>query len=142
MNAATGGLSVGGGGGAAAPTVIVFDPLTDPLDAMTFTEPAVTAVTTPLEATVATAVLLVDQLTAAPEITPPVESYTVAVADIVLPAFTRADAAVFFDPSPRLRAQANVENLLDSSDYLFSNGNNNITPGSPFAVRGTLIASY
>jgi catecholate siderophore receptor len=61
---------------------------------------------------------------------------------VTLPRYTRADAAVFFTPSHRLRVQANVENLLDSKDYLFANGNNNITPGSPLAVRLAVTSQF
>ena len=42
---------------------------------------------------------------------------------------------VFFAPSPRWRAQLNVENLLDEDYYSNANSNNNITPGSPLAIR-------
>jgi len=53
----------------------------------------------------------------------------------VLPSFTRWDGAVFARLTRRLRAQVNVENLLDEHYYASSNGNNNITPGSPRAVH-------
>ncbi len=39
------------------------------------------------------------------------ENLATPAANVTLPAFTRVDAAVFFAPSPRLRAQLNVENL-------------------------------
>jgi catecholate siderophore receptor len=54
---------------------------------------------------------------------------------VVLPGFTRVDGAVFFDLSARLRAQVNVENLFDEHYYASAHSNNNITPGSPRAVR-------
>lgn len=61
---------------------------------------------------------------------------------VTLPAFTRVDGAMFFVLNARLRAQANFENLLDDRYYLYANGNNNITPGSPRAVRLALITQF
>ncbi|HET7696663.1 MAG TPA: TonB-dependent siderophore receptor [Vicinamibacterales bacterium] len=61
---------------------------------------------------------------------------------VVLPSFTRVDAALFLRLSRALSAQVNVENLLDERYFAFSNGNNNITPGSPRAVRVSLTARF
>jgi len=61
---------------------------------------------------------------------------------VVLPAFTRVDAALFMTLTRQLRAQVNVENLLDQRYYPFSNGNNNITPGSPRALRLSLTTNF
>jgi catecholate siderophore receptor len=61
---------------------------------------------------------------------------------VTLPRFTEIDAAVFFSPLARLRGQINVENLFDQPYYQFSNGNNNITPGSPRAVRVSVTAKF
>jgi catecholate siderophore receptor len=36
----------------------------------------------------------------------------------------------------------NVENVFDTRYYAFSNGNNNITPGSPRAVRLSLTTRF
>lgn len=54
---------------------------------------------------------------------------------VTLPAFTRLDAALFYTFSDRLRAQVNVENLLNTEYYAFAHSNTNITPGAPRAVR-------
>jgi catecholate siderophore receptor len=54
---------------------------------------------------------------------------------VVLPNWTRIDAAVYYDVTSKLRAQINVENLFDEGYYLNAHGNTNITPGSPRAVR-------
>ena len=51
---------------------------------------------------------------------------------VVLPNWVRVDAAVFYSFSPRLRLQANVENLFDTDYYLYAHSNTNITPGSPW----------
>jgi len=61
---------------------------------------------------------------------------------VVLPGFTRADAAVFFNISEKLRFQANVENLFDRKYTLNADNNNNISPGSPRAVRVGLTARF
>jgi catecholate siderophore receptor len=57
---------------------------------------------------------------------------------VTLPAFTRYDAAAFVGLGRGLRAQLNVENLLDARYYATSHGNNNIMPGATRTVRLTL----
>ena len=42
----------------------------------------------------------------------------------------------------RLQLQLNVENLLDEDYYPYAHNNNNITPGSPRAVRAGVIARF
>jgi catecholate siderophore receptor len=54
---------------------------------------------------------------------------------VVLPEFTRVDAGLFYDVSRRVRAQVNVENLFDVDYFASAHNNNNITPGSPRAIR-------
>ncbi|HEU4516636.1 MAG TPA: TonB-dependent siderophore receptor [Steroidobacteraceae bacterium] len=61
---------------------------------------------------------------------------------VELPGFTRVDAGVFYTPNERLRMQLNVENLFDEEYYPNAHNNNNITPGSPPAVRASVIASF
>jgi catecholate siderophore receptor len=61
---------------------------------------------------------------------------------VTLPDFTRVDAAVFFAPIERLRLQLNLENLFDETYYPYAHNNNNITPGSPLAVRVGVTASF
>jgi catecholate siderophore receptor len=61
---------------------------------------------------------------------------------VVLPAYFRMDAAAFFNINSRFGAQVNVENLLGEDYYLFANGNNNITPGSPRAFRVGLTTRF
>jgi catecholate siderophore receptor len=61
---------------------------------------------------------------------------------VVLPSYTRADAAVFYSFSEKWRLQANVENVLNAKYYLNADSNTNITPGSPRAVRIGLIARF
>lgn len=61
---------------------------------------------------------------------------------VTLPSFTRVDAALFWNVNEHLAAQLNVENLFDTEYYVTSNGNNNITPGSPQAFYVTLSSRY
>lgn len=57
---------------------------------------------------------------------------------VVLPGFTRFDAALFASLGRGARAQLNVENLFDRRYWATSQGNNNIMPGAPRLVRLTL----
>ncbi|MBB3893025.1 MULTISPECIES: TonB-dependent siderophore receptor [Phenylobacterium] len=61
---------------------------------------------------------------------------------VVMPGFTRLDAAAFYDVTDRITAQVNVENLLDKRYFVYANSNNNITPGSPTAVKVGLTARF
>ena len=70
------------------------------------------------------------------------EMYAAADSAVTLPEFTRVDAAVFFTASERLQLQLNCENLLDEEYYPNAHNNNNITPGSPRAVRAGVIARF
>jgi catecholate siderophore receptor len=70
------------------------------------------------------------------------EMYASADNLVALPEFTRVDAGVFYAPGERLRMQLNVENLFDEDYYPNAHNNNNITPGSPLAVRVGVTASF
>jgi len=61
---------------------------------------------------------------------------------VVLPGYTRADAAVFFSITERWRLQANLQNLFDTRYYLNADGNNNISPGAPRGARVALVARF
>ncbi len=61
---------------------------------------------------------------------------------VTLPGYTRADAAVYFSLTERLRLQANVENLFGRKYYLNADNNTNVSPGSPRAFRVGLIARF
>ena len=61
---------------------------------------------------------------------------------VVLPAYTRVDGAVFFGITPQIRAQVNIENVLDAAYYPAAHSNNNIAPGSPRAVRFALTTRF
>jgi catecholate siderophore receptor len=61
---------------------------------------------------------------------------------VVLPGYTRADAAVFFSITEKWRVQANLQNLFDNTYYVNADGNNNISPGAPRGARIALIARF
>jgi catecholate siderophore receptor len=61
---------------------------------------------------------------------------------VVLPAFTRADAALFVRLSKSLGGQLNVENLFDTNYYASANNNTNISPGSPRALRLSITTQF
>ena len=54
---------------------------------------------------------------------------------VVLPAFTRIDAAAFWDVTERIALQLNVENLFDTDYYPSAHSDNNIAPGKPVSAR-------
>ena len=61
---------------------------------------------------------------------------------VTLPAFTRVDGALFLRLGAHLRAQMNFENLFNEKYYPLAHSNNNITPGSPRAVRLSLTTGF
>jgi len=65
-------------------------------------------------------------------------SYTGISNQVAVPGFTRVDAAVFYEISENFEAQINVENLLGADYFPTAHSDNNIAPGAPRNVRGTL----
>lgn len=61
---------------------------------------------------------------------------------VKIPDFTRVDAALFAHLTKQVRAQLNIENLFDTHYFAAVQNNNNITPGSPIAVRATLNVNF
>jgi catecholate siderophore receptor len=61
---------------------------------------------------------------------------------VALPAYTKLDSAVYVRISERWKLQANFENLLNHRYYLTADGNNNISPGSPRAIRLSLRVGF
>ncbi len=70
------------------------------------------------------------------------ENLVTPASNVRLPSFTRVDAAAYFAFNGHLRAQINVENLLDEDYFQFAHSNTNITPGSPRAFHTTLTAAF
>lgn len=54
---------------------------------------------------------------------------------VTLPSFTRIDAAVFWDVSPQLALQLNLENLLDEEYFPDAHNDNNLSVGRPLNVQ-------
>jgi catecholate siderophore receptor len=61
---------------------------------------------------------------------------------VTVPGYTRADAAVFYSISERIRLQANIENLFDKKYFINADSNTNISPGSPRVLRVGLTARF
>ncbi len=61
---------------------------------------------------------------------------------VTLPGFFRLDGAVYWRWNDNLRAQVNIENLTNTKYYPTAHNNNNITPGSPIAVRAGVTATF
>jgi catecholate siderophore receptor len=61
---------------------------------------------------------------------------------VLLPGFTRMDAAMFVRLNKVLRVQANVENIADVDYIASAHNNNNILPGAPRIYRVTVIANF
>ncbi|HEX8873672.1 MAG TPA: TonB-dependent siderophore receptor [Nitrosospira sp.] len=61
---------------------------------------------------------------------------------VLLPGFTRLDAAMFVRLTKVLRVQANIENIANINYIASANNNNNILPGAPRIFRLTLVANF
>lgn len=58
--------------------------------------------------------------------------------NVVLPAYVRADAAVFYRVTRTIQLQLNVENLLGADYFPTAHNDNNIAPGAPRTVKAAL----
>jgi catecholate siderophore receptor len=71
------------------------------------------------------------------------ESYTSFNNTVKLPAFARADGAVYYEFNDRkTRLALNVENLFDKKYFPTVDGDNNISPGAPRTTRLTLSTAF
>jgi catecholate siderophore receptor len=59
-----------------------------------------------------------------------------------LPAFTRLDAALFYDLSDKVTLQLNVENLTDTNYYPAAHTDNNISVGEPINAKATVRVKF
>lgn len=59
-----------------------------------------------------------------------------------LPAFTRIDAALFYDVSSKVSLQLNVENLTDTDYFPAAHTDNNISTGKPVNVKATVRVKF
>jgi len=76
-----------------------------------------------------------DQLAVALGITYQDEYFVREDNSVLVPDFTRVDAAVFYDLSDQTRLQLNLENLLDEDYFPDAHSNDNISTGKPFNAR-------
>lgn len=60
----------------------------------------------------------------------------------ILPAYTRVDAAAFYDMSDRLRIQLNVENLADELYFPNAHSTHQVTVGAPVNARLSLSGRF
>lgn len=61
---------------------------------------------------------------------------------VLLPGFTRLDAAMFVRLNRTLRVQANIENIANVNYIASAHNNNNILPGAPRIFRVTAVANF
>jgi len=61
---------------------------------------------------------------------------------VVLPGYTRIDAAAFVPLTRRARLQVNVENLFDRKYFTNADNNTNISPGYPRTIRVALTTAF
>ena len=57
---------------------------------------------------------------------------------VLVPDFTRVDAALYYDLSDQTRLQLNIENLLDEDYFPDAHSNDNISTGKPLNARFTV----
>jgi catecholate siderophore receptor len=70
------------------------------------------------------------------------EMYAAIEDTVTLPGYVRADAAVYYSVTEHTRLQVNIENLTGRKYFLNADSNNNISPGSPRAVRAGLTVRF
>lgn len=61
---------------------------------------------------------------------------------VILPGYTRVDAAVYVTLPKDLRLQINAENLADTAYFINADGNTNISPGAPRTIRFGITAGF
>ncbi len=70
------------------------------------------------------------------------DRFTTFSNQVVLPDFTRIDAAVFYRLSDAIDVQVNVENIGNALYFPTAHNDNNITPGAPRNVRAAIRARF
>ncbi len=68
--------------------------------------------------------------------------FTTSSNAVEMDGYTRVDGAVFYQHSPTLRAQLNVENLTGEDYYVNAHTDNNILPGAPLNFRVGVTANF
>jgi catecholate siderophore receptor len=59
-----------------------------------------------------------------------------------LPGYTRVDGAIYYDITPQVRLQANVENIFNKRYFVNAHTNNNIQPGAPTTIRAAVSFNF
>ncbi|RTL68571.1 MAG: TonB-dependent receptor, partial [Hyphomicrobiales bacterium] len=65
-----------------------------------------------------------------------------AAAQVVLPAYTTVDAALFFKFSEKLSAQINATNIFNRNYIASADSNDNLTPAPPTTVIVSMTAKF
>ena len=60
----------------------------------------------------------------------------------VLPAYTRVDAAAYYDVSENFRVQVNIENLTDTTYFPNSHSTHQATVGAPLNARFAISGRF
>ena len=66
------------------------------------------------------------------------KSYASITNQVKLPGYARVDGALYYQLTPNVEAQLNVENILGADYFPTAHNDNNIAPGAPRTVRATL----
>jgi catecholate siderophore receptor len=66
------------------------------------------------------------------------KSFTTISNQVKLPGYTRIDGALFYKITKTVEAQLNIENIFGADYFPTANSDNNIAPGAPTTVRGTI----
>ena len=66
------------------------------------------------------------------------KSYASIGNTVKLPGYARVDAAIYYKLFRGVEAQLNVENVLNVDYFPSANGDNNIAPGAPRSIKGTV----
>ncbi len=61
---------------------------------------------------------------------------------VILPSFTRVDAALYYRINDNFKMQLNIENVFDETYWGTAHNDNNITPGAPRAARLALSTQF
>jgi catecholate siderophore receptor len=61
---------------------------------------------------------------------------------VVLPGYTKVDAAAYVRLAEKWKLQAHFDNILNRRYYLNADGNNNISPGAPRSAKVSLVAVF
>jgi catecholate siderophore receptor len=66
------------------------------------------------------------------------KSYASIGNKVKLPGYARVDGAIYYKLLDAVEAQLNVENILNVDYFPSANGDNNIAPGAPRSIKGTV----